>query len=51
MIVDAKDLVVGRVASFCAKKALLGEEIIVINVDKAIISGNKKNILTRESIV
>lgn len=43
-IIDAKDAVVGRVASFAAKEALKGEEIVIINCEKAIISGNKKDI-------
>ena len=42
MIIDAKDSVMGRVATFCAKQALLGEEVIVINVDQAVISGAKE---------
>ena len=47
MIIDAKDLVMGRVASFCAKKALLGEEVTIINVEKAVISGSKVNIFEK----
>lgn len=34
----------GRVASFAAKEALKGEEISIVNCEKAIISGNKENI-------
>ncbi|MEK6968266.1 MAG: 50S ribosomal protein L13 [Nanoarchaeota archaeon] len=41
MIIDAQDCVLGRVASLAAKKALLGENIIVINADKAYITGRK----------
>jgi len=44
MIIDATNLITGRVASFAAKKALLGEEVIIINVEKAIISGNKEDV-------
>ncbi|RME78239.1 50S ribosomal protein L13 [Candidatus Woesearchaeota archaeon] len=39
MILDAKDLIVGRLATVVAKKALLGEEVIIVNADKAIITG------------
>lgn len=45
MIIDAKDTVLGRLASYVAKQALLGEKIDVINCEHAIITGNKKFIL------
>lgn len=40
-VVDATDSVLGRFASVVAKRLLLGEEIVVVNAEKAIISGNK----------
>ncbi len=46
MIIDATDLVLGRAASQIAKKLLEGEEIIVVNADKAVISGGKKSTLS-----
>ena len=46
-IIDATDLIVGRMASYIAKKAILGEEFIIINAEKAIITGNKTQILAR----
>lgn len=45
MIIDAKNLILGRLASFIAKKALLGEKIELVNCESAIITGNKKQIL------
>lgn len=47
MIIDATDTILGRLASFVAKKALLGETIDVINAEKAIVTGNKKDILSK----
>lgn len=44
MIIDATDLILGRLASYAAKKALLGEKVEVINSEKSIISGKKKDI-------
>ncbi len=38
MIIDANNMILGRLASFAAKKALLGEKIDVINCEKAVIS-------------
>ena len=43
-LIDASNLILGRLASIVAKRLLNGEEIIVINAEKAIISGNKENI-------
>ena len=43
MIVNAKNLILGRFATMVAKKALLGEKVQVINCEKAIISGIKKS--------
>lgn len=47
MLIDATDLILGRLASFVAKKALLGQEIIIVNSEKAVITGNKKDILRK----
>ena len=41
-IIDAKNTVLGRLASFAAKEALRGEEIAVLNSEKVIITGNMK---------
>ena len=43
-IINGQDVVMGRLASFVAKELLKGEEINVVNCNKVIISGNKKNI-------
>jgi len=45
MILDAKNLILGRLASVAAKKALLGETVDIINVEEAVITGDKKWIL------
>ncbi len=47
MIIDATNLILGRMASFAAKKVLLGEHIDIINCEKAIVSGNKKSIFQK----
>ncbi len=48
MIVNAEGNIVGRLASYVAKKALSGETVIVVNAEKAIISGKKETILNKE---
>jgi len=47
MIIDATDLILGRLASYAAKKALLGEDIKIVNCEKAVISGNKDYLLQK----
>jgi large subunit ribosomal protein L13 len=46
-VVDANDLVLGRMATQVAKRALLGEKIDVVNCEKAVITGDKKTILKK----
>ena len=45
VIIDASNLILGRLASFAAKRALRGEEVVVFNVENAVISGTKANIV------
>jgi len=47
MIIDATNLILGRLASFAAKQALLGKKIDIVNCENAIITGNKKWIIAR----
>ncbi len=47
MIIDATDLVLGRMAAQVAKRAILGEEISIINSENAVITGDKKRILEK----
>lgn len=43
-IIDGKNAILGRLASYAAKQALKGEEIVILNCDYVIITGNKKGI-------
>lgn len=45
LLIDAKNQILGRVASFTAKKALNGDTVIVLNAEKAVISGRRSNIV------
>jgi len=44
-IIDANNLVLGRMASIVAKRLLNGERIIIVNAEKAVISGKRLSIL------
>ncbi len=46
-IVDGTNLVLGRLASKVAKEALNGEEISVVNSEKAVIKGHREDILAQ----
>ena len=45
MIIDAKDAILGRLSSYAAKQALLGNKIDVVNCEEAVVSGKKQAIL------
>jgi large subunit ribosomal protein L13 len=45
LVLDAKNQILGRFASFTAKRALSGDMVIVLNAEKAVISGRRKNIV------
>lgn len=47
MIIDATDLILGRMAVKAAKLALLGEKIDIVNCEKAVITGNKRNVIEK----
>ncbi|HDI03171.1 MAG TPA: 50S ribosomal protein L13 [Candidatus Pacearchaeota archaeon] len=47
IIIDAKDCVLGRLASFIAKQARKGFKVIVLNAGKAIVVGKPKKILEK----
>lgn len=47
LIIDGENAVFGRLCSYVAKKALEGNEVVIVNSEKTIITGNKKNTIER----
>ena len=47
-VYNAEGIILGRLASVVAKQALLGEDIRIVNSEKAIISGRRKVVFARE---
>ncbi|HJZ19238.1 MAG TPA: 50S ribosomal protein L13 [Candidatus Nanoarchaeia archaeon] len=43
-VIDGEGAVMGRLASYAAKESLKGEEVAVVNCEKIIITGNRKDI-------
>ena len=44
LVVDATDLMLGRLASLVAKRLLSGEFVTIVNAEKALISGSRRMI-------
>ena len=44
-IVNAEDMIMGRMASYVAKILMAGDEVAIINSEKAIITGTPSNVL------
>jgi len=42
-IINADGLILGRMASVVAKRLLNGEEIVIVNAEKTVLSGKKKS--------
>lgn len=45
VVVDARDCILGRVASQVAQKALDGQRVAVVNAERAVITGNEDDIM------
>lgn len=46
-IIDGEGAIMGRLASYAAKEALKGEDIVILNAEKAVITGRRENIKKR----
>ncbi|RMD67322.1 50S ribosomal protein L13 [Candidatus Pacearchaeota archaeon] len=45
IVIDGKGAVLGRLASFAAKQALLGKKVVVVNCNEVVITGRKENVV------
>ncbi len=48
IIIDASEHIAGRLCSYTAKLLLKGKRVIILNCEKAVISGNKASILQEQ---
>ncbi len=46
IVIDAEGLILGRMASKIAKRLLEGEAVMIVNAEKAVLSGRKKSKIT-----
>jgi len=44
MILDAENQTLGRLLSYAAKKALSGDDVVIVNAEKAVVSGKKERV-------
>ena len=51
IIIDGANATLGRLASYAAKQALMGKEIVIINANDVVIIGNRNNILEKYVII
>jgi large subunit ribosomal protein L13 len=47
IVIDGNNAILGRLASYAAKQALLGKEVSVVNCEKTIVSGSRKIIVAK----
>lgn len=48
IVIDATDMILGRLAAYAAKQALLGETIRIVNAEKAVITGKPEHTLAAQ---
>jgi large subunit ribosomal protein L13 len=46
VVVDARDCILGRVASEVAQQALTGERVAVVNAEHAVITGSEEDVMS-----
>lgn len=46
IVIDASNTALGRVASFAAKQAILGKKVAIVNCKEAIVTGNRRSIIS-----
>jgi len=47
VVVDARDCILGRVASQVAQRALDGERVAVVNAEDAVITGSEEDVMSK----
>ena len=45
--IDATNAILGRLAAYAAKQSLQGKKVVIVNAERAIITGNKQGIVAK----
>ena len=51
IVIDATRGILGRIASYAAKQAMLGKNVIIVNCDHALVSGRKLSTIAEYTIL
>tara|TARA_Y100000310_G_scaffold230592_1_gene233044 strand:- start:252 stop:689 length:438 start_codon:yes stop_codon:yes gene_type:complete len=51
IIIDASDLILGRLSTFAAKKSILGNRVDIVNCESCVIRGKKESIFARYKLI
>ena len=46
IVIDADNAILGRLASYAAKQALLGKKLVIVNCEESVISGKPKSVIS-----
>ncbi|MGV8169679.1 MAG: 50S ribosomal protein L13 [Candidatus Nanoarchaeia archaeon] len=49
IVIDATDLILGKLSAYVAKQALLGETIRIVNAEKAVITGRPEYVIQAQT--
>lgn len=49
IVIDASGFILGRLASYAAKQSMLGKKVIIVNCDKALVTGRRRMIISEYS--
>lgn len=47
ILINAEKMVMGRLATYAAKKALEGNDVVIVNAEKAVITGSKEDAMRK----
>ena len=47
IVINAKNAILGRLASYAAKQALLGKEIVIVNCEECVIAGKPGSVILK----
>jgi len=51
VVIDATNALLGRLASYAAKQALLGKNIAIVNCNRIVVSGNQRSVIEHYKIL
>ena len=51
IVIDASGSILGRIASYAAKQALLGKNVIVVNCKKALLTGKRSTTIKEYNLI